>query len=125
MPNDETGRDKEFVRQFLICRLFGLSAKRLEGGVCELGAGKSNGCEGRQGELGEIDVFETNDGEIVGHAQALRIGSVEDADGGHIVRADDGSWAGGKALQPLKSGDAAPKPEVALDDPFFLDGQAG
>ncbi len=60
------------------------------GGVGEVLAGHADGGEGRDGVLGEVDVVEADEGEVVGDLEAGFEECVLDADGGHVVGAHDG-----------------------------------
>ena len=119
--DDEAGGDEEFALEVGAVGVFGLLAESFKGGVGEIGAGEADGGQRGQRELGEVNVVEADDGEVLGHAQAFHVGGAEDADGGHVVGADDGRGARGEGLQLAVAGDAAFERVVALDDPLFLD----
>jgi hypothetical protein len=74
-----------------------------EGGAGEIGAREADGGERGQRELGESDVVEADDREIVGHAQAFHVGGAQNADGGHVVGADDGGGARGELAATARS----------------------
>ena len=103
--------------------LFAMLAEGFEAALRQVNAGEPDGGERRKRELGEIDVVEADDGQILGHAQALHVGGAQNADGGHVIRADDCCGPCCRALQFPEAGYAALEGVVALDDPFLLDGQ--
>ena len=121
--DNEAGGDEKLALRFGAVGVFGLLAEGFKGGAREIGAGEADGGQGRQRELGEVDVVEADDGEVLGHAQAFHVSGAQDADGGHVVGADDGRGARGERLQLAEAGDAALERVVALDDPLFLDRQ--
>ena len=94
LANDEAGVD------FADC--FDGGAYRLEarqeivdGFIGEIFAGHANGGERRDSVFGEMDVVETDEGEVVGDFKPGLEERVLNADGGHVVRAHDGGWARG------------------------------
>ena len=92
----------------------------IEGGAREIGAGEPDRGERGQRELGKIDVIETDDREILRHAKTLHVGGAQNADGGHVIGADDGGGTSGELAQLLEARDAALEGVVAFDDPLFL-----
>ena len=91
----------------------------------QIGAREANGGQRRQRELGEVDVVQPDDREVLGHAQPFVVGGAQNANGGHVVRANDRGRARGERLQLPKSGHAALRRVVALDDPLLLNCQPG
>src|ERR1035437_3878511 len=70
-----------------------------------------------------MDGVKADGGQILGHAQAFHVSCAEHTDGGHVVGADDGCRARRECLQLAVACHAAFERVVALDDPFFLEGQ--
>ena len=123
--DDEAGGDEEFALEVGAAGVFCLLAESFKGGVREVGAGEADGGQRGQGEFGEVNVVEADDGEVMGDAEAFHVCGAQDADGGHVVGADDGRGARGEGLQLAVAGDASFEGVVALDDPLFLEGEAG
>ena len=96
-------------------------AERVEGGPRQVSAGQTDSGERGQGEFCEIDVVEADDGQILRHAQTLHVGGAQNADGGHVVRADDGRGPRTESLQLTESDDATLERVIAFDDPLLLD----
>jgi len=94
--NDEAGGDEKFALEAGFARVFGVEAEGFKSGSGEVGAGESDRGKRRKGELCEVDVIETDDGEVVRNPEALEIGGAEDADGGHVIGADDSGWLAGE-----------------------------
>ena len=65
--------------------MLGLLAESFKGCARQVGAREADGRKGRQRELGEVDVVEADDGEVLRYAQALNVGGAQHADGGHVV----------------------------------------
>ena len=61
----------------------------IEGSAGKVGSGKPDGGQRGQREFGEVDIVEADDREVLRDTQALEVSRAEDADGGHVVGADD------------------------------------
>jgi hypothetical protein len=97
--------------------------ERIERGLRQFDAREADGCERGQRELGESDVVEADDGEILRNAEALKVGSAQHSDGRHVIRTDDCRGLGTEILQLIEPGDATLEGVIALNDPLLLDGQ--
>src|SRR5580704_555483 len=71
----------------------------------------------RNGDLGDVDVVEADDGEIVGHAEAGAVQLVQDADSGHVVGTHDGGWHLLHGEQAVHGGNSTLHGVIAFDDP--------
>src|SRR5579863_3300718 len=94
----------------------------IEGGAGQVGTREPDGGERGQRELRKIDVVEADDREVLGYVEVLHIGGAQDADGRHVVGANDCCRPGGERLEFVESSDAALERVIALNDPLFLDG---
>jgi len=121
--DDEAGGDEELALQAGFAGVFGVDAESFKGGACEVGAGEADGGERRQSEFREVDVVESDDGEVLGYAEALEVGRAKDTDCGHVVGAENGGWLSGERLEFTEADHAAFQGVIALDDPFLLDGK--
>ena len=99
--------------------------QRLEGGAGKVCARQTDRRERRQGVLGEVHVVEADHREILRHALAGHVRRAQNADGGHVVGANDGARTVAELAQLLIAGDAAFERVVALNDPLLANGQAG
>ena len=118
--DDEIRRDQEFALQSGTVDAFNLSVESIEGGAGEIDSREADGGERRQRVLREGDVVEADDREILRYMEAFHIGGAENADGGHVIGADDGGGTTGELAQLLKAGDASLEGVVAFDDPLLL-----
>src|SRR6202012_960583 len=94
-------------------------------GASQIGAREADGSERGERVLVKVDVIEADDGEILRYVQTVHIRRAEDADGGHVIGADNGRGPRAELLQLREAGDAALEGVIAFDDPFLLHGQAG
>ena len=117
LPDDEVGGDVVLALAGGLVCCFDVGAQGGEGGACEFVAGHLNGGERRDRDLGDVDVVEADDGEIVGHAEAGAVELVQDADGRHVVGAHHGSWHRPGDEELCHGGDAAFERVIAFDDP--------
>jgi hypothetical protein len=62
--------------------------QQADGHAPHLGQGLSDGGEHGAGCLGQVDVVEACDGQILGHAQAALRGGGQRPDGGFVIEAD-------------------------------------
>src|ERR1700735_407919 len=99
-----------------------MSAKCGEGGTRQAEAGHPDGGERWDSDLGDVDVIESDNGYVVGYAEAGAVEFVEHADGCHVVGAHDGCWAGICGEEFLHGRNTALESVVSLDDPFGLRG---
>jgi hypothetical protein len=120
IADDETCRDQELALQSGIVSAVDLGVERIEGSAGEVSAGEADGGERGKRVLSECNVVEAYHGEILWYAEALSVGSAQNANGGHVVGADDGGGASGELAQLLKACDASFEGVIAFDDPLFL-----
>ena len=97
-----------------------MSAQCCEGGTRQAEAGHPDGGERWDSDLGDVDVIEANDGDIVGYAEAGAVKLMEHADGCHVVGAHDGCWAGIGGEELLHSCNTALEGVVPFDEPFGM-----
>ncbi len=67
-----------------------MGAEGCDGSAGDLEARHLNCCQRRDGHLGDVDVVEADDGDIVRNVHSGSVKLVQDTDGGHIVGAHDG-----------------------------------
>src|ERR1035438_1969801 len=70
-PHYKAGRNQELALNLRAYAMLGLLAQSLKGGAGQVSAREADGRQGRQSELGEVDVVEADDGEVLRYAQAL------------------------------------------------------
>ena len=98
-----------------------------QGRYCGAGQFKArhlNSGQRRDGHFGDVNVVEADDGEIVGHAQAGAVKLMQNADGGHVVRAHHGCRNRLRGEQALHGRYSALQGMVSFDDPCGVGGDA-
>src|ERR1700722_6454477 len=125
VADDETGRDEKLALQLAAVSAIDLGVEGVEGSAGKVGAREADGGGGGKRVLCECDIVQADHRKILRHAEALSVGCAQNADSGHVVRADDGGGTSGELAQLFKTGDAALKGVVTFDDPFFLKLQVG
>ncbi len=100
--------------------VFELVPESAEGGAGKIGAREADGGEGRQRVLGESDIVEADNRHIMGYAEALHVGGAQNADGGHVIGADDSGGTSGELAQLFEASDTALEGVGRiLDDPLL------
>ena len=108
-------------------RVGGLEARQevVDGGGGEIATGHADGGEGWDGVFGEVDVVETDEGEVVGDAEVGFEERVLNTDGGHVVGTHDGGWPVGHREDLLHRVVAAIERVIAFDEPVWVGLEAG
>jgi hypothetical protein len=94
-------------------------------GEGEVLAGHADGGEGRDGVLGEMDVVEADQRKVIGDLEFGLEERVLDADGGHVVGAQDGGGPVGQSEDFLHRLQAAIEGVIGFDEPGRIDAKAG
>ena len=102
-----------------------MSAQGMKCGACEFEARHLNRSEWGDRDLGDVDIIEADDGEVIGYAQAGAVELVQYTDRCHVVGADNCGGHGLAGKQLLHGCYAAFERMVAFNNPVRIRRYAG